>query len=107
MALLIFIVLPLGWFLTGRLLGWGISLSVPRERGERLGTTVGWWFALVSPIVYGVLLGLGGSGNAGHGVRLFGSEEAFGLLCLPMYLVPGLCLVGGTVYVIRDLPQGL
>jgi hypothetical protein len=107
MALTIFIFLPLGWFLTGRLLGWAISLTVPAERGERFGFRFGWWFALVSPVLYWALLGLGASGNAGHGVRLFGSEEAFGLLCLPLYLVPGLCLVGGMLYVIRDLARGL
>jgi hypothetical protein len=106
MSLFLILFIPAGWALTGRLLGGAVSLSVPTESGQRLGRALGWWAAWLFPGVYFVLLVVGGSGNAGQGMRLFGSDELFGLLCLSLYTVP--VLVGYVIlaYVIRDLLRG-
>ena len=107
MALFLYVFLPLGWALTGRLLGSAVSLSVPTTAGKRLGGVLGRWCAVLLPALDGLLFVLGASGNAGHGVRLFGSEELFGLLALPVYLVPALALYAGAAYVVGDLLRGL
>ena len=107
MALFLYVLLPLGWALTGRLAGLAVSLSAPGERGKRLGRALGWWCAALLPALHLLLLVVGAGGNAGHGVRLFGSEELLALLCLPMYLVPALGLYAGAACVVRDLLRGL
>jgi hypothetical protein len=107
MALFLYVLLPLAWALTGRLLGSAVSLSAPGPAGQRLGGSLGRCCAVLLPALYGLLLVLGVRGDAGHGVRLFGSEELFGLLALPVYLVPALALYAGGAYVVRDLLGGL
>ena len=59
------------------------------------------------PALYLLLLVLGASGNAGHGVRLFGSQELFALLGLPLYTIPALLLYLGAAVVLRDVLRGL
>jgi len=68
---------------------------------------VGRWCMILFPALYCLLLYLGGSGNAGTGVRVFGSEDLFGLMCLPFFAVPVLGLYIVVAYVIRDLIRGL
>jgi hypothetical protein len=103
MALFLFILLPLGWALTGRLAGLSFSLSSPSEAGQRLGSQLGRWCMVLLPVVHLVLLFLGLSGNAGHGVRVFGSKELAEALCLPIYLVPVLAGYVLVAFVVRDL----
>ncbi len=99
--------MPVGWFSAGWLLGAAVSLTVPTDRGRWYGSLIGRWGRWLWPALYFLLFFLGASGDAGNGVRLFGSEELFGLLCLPFYLVPALALYVGVLYVIRDLFRGL
>jgi hypothetical protein len=105
MALLFFILLPLGWALTGWLAGVAVSLSAPTEAGSRFGARLGRCCTFLLPSVHVLLFLVGVSGNAGHGVRLFGSEELVALACLPIYLVPALGVYDVVVYVIRDLTR--
>ncbi len=107
MACILLFLLPLAWALTGWLVGKTLSLSIPTEGGQRLGATLGRWSALLLPTLYLLLLLLAVSGNAGHGLRLFGSEALFGLLTLPVYLVPGLGLYAGAACVVRDVVRGV
>lgn len=106
MGLLLFVLLPLGWAITGRLLGTVVSLTVATEGGRRVGGVLGRHCAWLLPLLYFAVFLAGASGNAGDGVRLFGSEQLFGLLCLPMYSVPVLAAYAIGVHVIRDLFQG-
>jgi hypothetical protein len=103
MALFLFVLLPLGWALTGRLAGLAFSLSAPSEAGRRLGVRLGRWCMVLLPVVHSLVLFLGVSGDAGHGVRVFGSELLAELLCLPVYLVPVLGGYALVAFVVRDL----
>jgi hypothetical protein len=103
MALFLFILLPLGWALTGRLAGLAFSLSAPSEAGQRLGARLGRWCMVLLPVVHLLLLFLGLSGNAGHGVHVFGSELLAEVLCLPVYLVPVFAGYVLVAFVVRDL----
>jgi hypothetical protein len=107
MSLILFAFLPLAWALTGFLLGRAVSACVPGERGQRSGRALGRWSAWALPAVYLLLFFLGGGGDAGHGIRLFGSEELFAILCVPVYAVPALGLFLGAACVIRDVARGL
>ena len=49
---------------------------------------------------------MGGSGDAGRGARLFGSEGLFAVLCLPFFAVPALGLYLGAACVVRDVARG-
>ena len=95
------------WAVTGKLLGLALSLSVPTEAGRRAGGAIGRWGAWLLPALHLLLLLSGGSGNAGHGFRVLGSEGLFSLLCLPWYAAPGLGCYALAAYVVRDLARGL
>jgi hypothetical protein len=107
MALILFVIMPIGWAVSGWLLGRAVSATVPTDAARRFGKATGRCCAWFLPALHVLLLVLGGSGDAGHGVRLFGSEELFGLLCLPFYTVPAFLLYLGAACVIRDLIRGL
>jgi hypothetical protein len=106
MALFLYVFLPLGWALTGLLLGAAVSLTLGTEDGKHWGKKVGRWAMGVLPVLYLVLFSVGGGGSAGNGITLFGSTQLFEYLCLPWYIVPSFALYVGIVYVIRDLRQG-
>jgi hypothetical protein len=107
MALLIFVVVPLAWAVTGWLLKPVVTLTVPTETGRRLGVVFGRWCPCVFPALYLVLLFLGGSGDAGHGPFLFGSQELFGVLCASFYAVPVLGIYVLLAVVVWDVVRGL
>ena len=107
MAIILFVFVPIGWVLTAWLLGAAVSFSVPTAAGKRYGSLLGRWCRWLFPALYFLLYFLGVSGDAGNGVRLFGSEDLFGLLCLPFYAVPVLGLYVAALFVIRDLIRGL
>src|SRR5262245_56069525 len=106
MALLLCVLMPAGWAVVGRLLGWAVSLSAPTEGGERAGAALGRWCPWLFAGLYCLVFFLGGSGDAGHGVRLFGSEGLAALLFLPVYGVPALGVYVIAAYVARDLVRG-
>jgi hypothetical protein len=96
-ACFLFIVIPIGWAINGRLLGPVVSFLIPTRGGRRAGALVGRHGTWLLPVVYLALLITGGSGNAGWGFLLFGSEELFELICMPWHAVPflgGIALVG-------------
>jgi hypothetical protein len=107
MSIFVFIFIPLGWFATGRLLGNAVKQSVSTADGKHIGQAIARWGQWLLPAVYLLLFMLGGSGDAGHGVFLFGSAELYGTLCLPIYAVPALLLYLGALIVTRDLLRGL
>src|SRR5271157_2202013 len=98
MTIILFIFMPLGWAATRRLLGKAVALSVPAQRGNHPGGVLGRCCMWLFPIVYLLLVFAGVSGDAGHGVRIFGSEELFDLLCLPFYALPCLCIYVAVLY---------
>jgi hypothetical protein len=108
MSVLLVVIIPLAWALTGKLLGLAVAASYfYSARGTRAGRTISRWCVPVFPIIYLVLIFLGGSGTAGTGVRLFGSEELFGLTAgIPIYTLIPLALYAGALYVARDLTLG-
>ncbi|MBM4068417.1 MAG: hypothetical protein FJ271_05665 [Planctomycetes bacterium] len=108
MAVVVFVVVPLGWFVTGWLIGRSVAASLFFcERGLRLGKSSGRWCMLTLPVAYLVLLFSGGSGNAGHGLALFGSPTFFELASVvPFYAVPILAVYSALLYVVRDLTLG-
>jgi hypothetical protein len=103
MALFLYVLLPAAWAITGRLLGGAVALTVATEGGRRAGRAVGRHTVWLFPGLCLALLLAGASGNAGRGVRLFGSEELMGVLCLPVYAIPVLGGYALLAYVIRDL----
>jgi hypothetical protein len=107
MALIIFVFLPAAWALTGYLLGRAVAVSVPSERSTRLGDALSRWGGWFLPLLYLLVFHVGGSGDAAHGARLFGSEEWFAPLCFPWYAVPTLAVYLGAACVLRDLVRGL
>ena len=108
MTILIFLVIPLGFALVGKLLGLATAASFfYSEPGKRLGRTLSRWCVPILPAVDLALLLCGGDGDAGRGMTLFGSAELFGLLCdIPLYGIPILGVYAGVIYVIRDLTLG-
>ena len=107
MGLILFILIPLGWAVTGRLLGAAVARTVTTAAGQRLGYTLGRWCMWIFPAIFYLLFFLGVSGDAGHGVRIFGSEELLGVMCLSIYTAPALALYLVAVYVVRDIVRGL
>jgi hypothetical protein len=107
MSLFVFGVLPLAWFFTGRLLKPAVVLTFPSQRGKRLGAALGRWCPWVFPTAYLLLFLLGSSGDAGHGVFLFGSQELFGVLGASFYAVPVLVIYVIGAMVFRDLVRGV
>jgi hypothetical protein len=107
MTLVLFLFVPAGWALTGYLLGRVVAVSVPTERGTRLGGALSRWGGWLLPVLYLLVFLVGGSGDAAHGARLFGSEEWFAPLCLPWFAVPALAAYLGAACVLRDVIRGL
>jgi hypothetical protein len=106
MSLIVFVLVPLGWWVTGHLLGRVVALASPGESGKRLGDGLTRWGRWVLPNLYLFLVIVGVRG-AGSGLRLFGSEWAFAVLCLPCYLVPILALCWLAIHVVRDVARWL
>jgi hypothetical protein len=108
MSVLLFVVIPMAWALTGKLLGMAVTTSCfYSARGKRAGLAVGRWCVAVFPIVYLALLLVGAGGDAGHGFHLFGSEELLGLIPgIPIYALPVLSIYVGGLYMVRDLTLG-
>src|SRR5262245_39890435 len=107
MVIWLYVIMPAGWAVAGKLLGVAVALTAPSAGGVRAGRVLGRWCLWLLPALSRLLFALGGSGDAGHGVRLFGSEDLFALLCLPVYAVPALGVYALGAYVVRDLLRGL
>lgn len=103
MALLLFIIVPLGWTITGALLGPVIAQTFASERGRAVGRLVGFCCAGLFPAIVIGLFVVGLSGNAGHGVLLFGAEPPWEWLSLPVYAIPVLGGYALGVFVLRDI----
>lgn len=107
MGLILFILIPLGWAVTGRLLGAAVAHTVATEGAQRLGYLLGRWCMWIFPAIFYLLFFLGVSGDAGNGVRVFGSEALLGILCLSIYIAPALALYLTAACVVRDIVRGL
>jgi hypothetical protein len=108
MSIVLYVLVPIGWALLGKVLGWAISATCFfSARGNRIGQSVSRWCVPIFPVVIFVTLLAGAGGDAGHGITLFDSAALLSLVCLiPFYGVPALALAAGVVYVIRDLTLG-
>ncbi len=108
MSILLFIILPIGWALTGKLVGTAVAAAfLYSVRGKDLGRTIGRWCVPLLPTLYLALIIVGADGSAGRGFSLFGSAEIFEMACaFPIYAVPVLAALSGAIYVARDLTIG-
>ena len=108
MSILIFLVGPIAWALTGVLLGTAVAASCfYNERGRRLGREVSRWSWPTLPLAYLAVVITGLGGNAGSGRALFGSEVLADLLAAAtFYTLPVLAAFAGAIYVVRDLTLG-
>lgn len=108
MSIILFIVMPLGFLLVGKLFGLAVAASCfYSESGKCLGKTVSRWCMPIFPMVYLLLLVFGGEGDAGHGITIFGSATAFDAFAgILTFAIPIMGIYAGATYVIRDLMVG-
>lgn len=108
MTILLFIVMPLGWALVGKLTGLALAASLfYSERGRRLGRVVGGLCMVILPSLWIAALLIGAAGNAGHGITLFGSAALIEeVMVMGWYGIPILGAYAGAIYVVRDLTIG-
>lgn len=108
MPLFLFVLIPITWAITGKLLGVALSAAFFfRVNGKRRGRRLGFWAAIMLPTCYLTIVWLGLGGNAGSGMTLFGSQPLLDLACnIPLFAIVVLGLFAGGIYVVRDLTTG-
>jgi hypothetical protein len=108
MSLFLYVIIPLGYALTGQLVGTAAAASwFYTDAGKRRGKVISRWCAWLFPVVFVILIAAGAAGNAGREFTLFGSAAFFDTACgIPLYAVPILAAYAGLLYVIRDLMWG-
>lgn len=108
MALFLFILVPIGWALFGKLAGAALTAAYFfSPAGRRRGAAVSRIAVWLLPFVYLVAVATGGHGSAASGFRLFGNEGLLALACgIPLYGVIPLAVFWAAMWVLRDLTFG-